>query len=780
MNEAGAAENIVRAEDHRFLTGQGCYSADVAAEDAAWAVVVRSPHAHADILAINIGDAENAPGVEGVFTGADLAADGLGHMPCIGTVEGKGGSETYVPPRPALATGRVYFAGEPVVLVVAETQAQACDASELVEVHYRDLPSVNETAVALDPVAPQIWPEAPRNIVVDWETGDAEDVARAFDRAAHVTKITLVNNRIAIFPMEPRAALGEYDKESGRLTLTTPSQGVHTVRDQLADHIFKLPKDRIRVITPDVGGAFGARFYCNNEQILVLWAARRLDRPVRWTADRGECFFTDGQGRDHVSRAELALDVTGRFLGLRVSITANMGAYVTLWGPSIPTEYCTSMLAGCYRLPAVHAEVKCVFTNMVPIDTYRGTGRAEGIYLLERLVDAAARDLGLSPAEIRRRNFVQPHQLPHTAPTGLTYDSGDFPATLERALTLADWAEAERRKAEAAAAGKLLGIGLATHIARGGGVADEHARLRLESDDGITLFIGTQSSGQGHETVFAQLVAERLGIPFDLVRVRQGNSDHCPRGGGTGASRSLQMGGLAIQGAADALIEKARGPAGYLMQVDGAGLTFEGAAFTVTGTDRRITLAEIARAAEETDEARLPANMTQPIEASYDAEMAPETFANGCHVCELLVDPETGQIEIRSYVVVDDYGRIIDPQLCAGQVHGAVTQGIGQALLERIVYDQESGQLLTGSLMDYCLPRAEDLPAFQVTLVDGAHCKTNALGVKAAAEVGTIAAAPAVMNAVIDALTPLGIRHLDMPATPEKVWRAITGRDPRS
>ncbi|MEE8505824.1 MAG: xanthine dehydrogenase family protein molybdopterin-binding subunit [Kiloniellales bacterium] len=755
------------------MTGEGRYSADVAAEGAAWAVVVRSPHAHADILAIDIGKAEKAPGILGVFTGADLAADDLGHIPCLAPVEGKGGSETFVPPHPALAIERVYYVGEPVALVVAETQDQARDASELVEVHYRGLPSVNETALALDPAAPQIWPEAPRNIAVDWETGDADEVARAFDQAAHVTKMTLVNNRVAANPMEPRAALGEYEKESGRLTLTTPSQGVYAMRAQLADHIFKLPEDRIRVVTPDVGGAFGSRGYCNSEQILVLWAARRLDRPVRWTADRGECFFTDGMGRDHVSQAELALDAKGRFLGLRVSIAANMGAYVINWGPSIPTEYCTSMLTGCYRLPAIQAEVKCVFTNMVPIDTYRGTGRAEGIYLLERLVDVAARDLGLSPAEIRRRNFVQPYHLPHTTPTGLTYDSGDFPAILEQALTLADWAGAERRKAEAAAAGKLLGIGLAAHIARGGGVSDEHARLRLDSDGGITLFIGTQSSGQGHATVYAQLVSERLNIPFDLVCVRQGDSDHGPRGGITAGSRSLQMGGLAIQGAADALIEKARGLAGYLMQVDGAELTFEGPAFTVTGTDRRITLAEIARAADETGEARLPVGMIHPIEASYDAEQAPETFANGCHICELLVDPETGQIEIRSYLIVDDYGRVINPQLCAGQVHGAVAQGIGQALLERVVYDSESGQLLTGSLMDYCLPRADDLPAFQVTLFDGAQCKTNVLGVKGAAEAGTIAAAPAVMNAVIDAVAPLGVRHLDMPATPERVWRAI-------
>jgi carbon-monoxide dehydrogenase large subunit len=410
---------------------------------------------------------------------------------------------------------------------------------------------------------------------------------------------------------------------------------------------------------------------------------------------------------------------------------------------------------------------------MVPIDAYRGTGRAEALYLLERLVDAAAREMGLSPVEIRRRNFIQPRHLPHTTPTGHTYDSGDFPAILERALSLADWPGAETRKAEAAARGRLLGIGLATPIASGSGFYNEHARLRLGPDGGVTLFIGTQSSGQGHETVYAQLVGERLGIPSDRVSVRQGDSDACPYGGGTAGSRSLLMGGLAIRGAADALIETSRALAGTLMQVDGAGLNFEGAAFTVAGTDRRITLAEIARAAGETGEARLPAAMTGPVEASFETEAAPMTFANGCHICELAVDPETGQIEILSYLAVDDYGRVVDPQLCAGQVHGAVAQGIGQALMERVVYDQDSGQLLTGSLMDYCLPRADDLPAFQLTLFDGAPCQTNALGVKGAAELGTIAAAPALMNAVLDALAPLGVHHLDMPATPEQVRRAI-------
>ncbi len=770
----GAAENTVRVEDYRFLTGEGRYSADVAAEGAAWAVVVRSPHAHADILAIDIGEAEKAPGVLGVFTGADLVADDLGHIPCMVPVDGKGGSETIVPPHPALAVERVYYVGEPVVLVVAETQDQARDASELVEVDYRDLPSINDTARALDPASPQIWPQAPSNVAVDWETGDAQEIARAFDRAAHVTTLTLINNRVAVNPMEPRAALGEYDAESGQLILTTPSQGVHAMRAQLAEHIFKLPEDRIRVITPDVGGAFGSRGYCNSEQILVLWAARRLDRPVRWTADRGECFFTDGQARDHVSRGELALDAEGRFIGLRVSITANMGAYVIHWGPSIPTYYCCGVLAGCYRMPAIHAAVKCVFTNMVPIDGYRGTGRAEGIYLLERLVDAAARDLNLTPGEIRRRNFITLAQLPHTTPTGLTYDSGDFPAILEKALTLADWLGAERRKAEARAAGKLLGIGMATYVATSAGYLEEYARLRLDSDGGITLFVGTQSSGQGHETAYAQLVNEWLGIPVGLVRVRQGDSDNDPAGGGTSFSRSLLMGGLAIKGAAGALIEKARGVASRLMQADESELTFEEAAFTITGTDHRISLGEIARgAADGSGEARPHEDGADAIEGSYLAKEAPITFPNGCHICELLVDPETGVVDIQNYSVVADFGKVINPMICTGQIHGATVQGIGQALLERVVYDSESGQLLSGSLMDYCLPRADDLPAFQVTLVDNAHCTTNVLGVKGAAEIGTIAAAPAVMNAVIDALVPLGIRHLDMPATPERVWRAI-------
>ena len=774
MTETGIGSSVARVEDTRFLTGAGCYSDDVVAPAAAWAVLVRSPHAHADIVALDSADAKASSGVLGVFTVADLIADDLGDIPCMYPVEGKDGSATVVPPHPALARNRVYYVGEPVALVVAETQDQARDAAERVDVEYRDLPSVNDTARAMDPDAPQIWPEAPGNVVVDWETGDAEAVARALHQAAHVTTLTLVNNRVAVNQIEPRAALGEFDAESGRLTLTTPSQGAHNMRKQLAEHIFKLPEDRIRVITPDVGGGFGARGYCNSEQILVLWAARRLDRPVRWTADRSECFFTDGQCRDHVSTAKLALDADGRFLGLEVSTVANMGAYPIHYGPFIPTELCSEMLAGAYRMPAVRAEVQCVFTNMVPTDIYRGTGRAEAIYLLERLVDAAARELDMTPAELRRRNFITSDALPHTTVTGLTYDSGDFPAILEHALGLAGWDDAGHRKDAARDAGKLLGIGLAYHVETVADGNNEHARLRLDDDGGVTVFVGTQSTGQGHETGYAQIVAERLGVPLAWVRIRQGDSDLVPGGGGTSGSRSILMGGLAVRAAADALIEQARGVAAYLMQANEFDLEFESATFAVTGADRRITLAEIARAvADGPGEFPLPEGSIGAIETVARGTDATTTFANGCHVCELTVDPETGRVEIQSYVAVDDFGTVVNPLLCHGQVHGATAQGIGQALLERIVYDADSGQLLTGSLIDYCMPRADDLPSFDVTLVEDTPCTTNEMGVKGAGESGAIAAAPAVMNALVDALAPLGIHTVDMPATPERVWRAI-------
>lgn len=758
-----------RLEDDRLLRGEGRFCDDVAAPDAAWAVLVRSPHAHAEILSLDVSEAKRAPGVLGLFTSADLAADELGPIPCMEPIIGKNGSETIVPSFPALAEQRVRYVGQPVALVVAETQSQARDAAELVEVDYRDLPSVTETARALDPDVPQIWPEAPSNLSVEWEMGDADAVATIFKQAAHRVEITLVNSRITINPLEPRAAIGEFDTESGRLTLTTPGQGVHSMRTQLAEHIFKLPEDRIRVITPDVGGGFGGRVYCNGEQVLTLWAARRLNRTVRWTADRSESFFTDGQGRDHVSTAALALDTEGRILALRVSTIANMGAYVIHYGPTIPASFGSEALSGSYHIPEIHAEIKCVFTNTVPIDAYRGTGRAEAAYLIERLVDTAARDLGLSPVEFRRRNFITPEQMPYNTATGVTYDSGDFAAVMERALDQADWENVEQRKQAARADGRLLGVGVCSYATTASGGLDECARLRLDEDGGLTVFIGTQSTGQGHVTPYCQLVTERLGVPGHLVRVRQGDSDEVPTGGGTNFSRSLLMGGLAIKGAADALIEKARDVAAHLMQADGSALIFDEAAFAVSGSGQRIFLAEIGQAVAEQHD---PAWNT-PIETCYTAEAAAYTFPNGCHVCELLVDPDTGVVAVRNYAAVDDCGRVQSAALCEGQIKGGVVQGLGQALLERVVFEPESGQLLSGSLMDYCLPRADDVPFFRMALVEDTPCETNPMGVKGAGEIGAMGAPAAVMNALIDALSPLGIDHFDMPATPERVWRAI-------
>ena len=669
-----------RVEDRRFLTGQGRFTDDLLAQTphAAHALLLRSPYAHGDILSLDIAAAANAPGVLGVFTAEDLRADGLGPIPCTYPVAGKDGRESVVPYHPLLAEGRVRYPGEPYALLVAESLTAAQDAAELVNLEVAELPVVAETARALDPEAPQIWPEAPGNLVVDWETGDAAAVAAAFEAAVRVSEITVVNQRVAVSQLEPRAALGDYDPESGRLTLTTPGQGAHAIRGQLAE-IFQLPEERLRVVTPDVGGAFGARVYSLSGQVLALWAARRLGRQVRWTADRGECFFTDGQARDHVSRASLALDGEGRFLGLRVEILANMGAYVMHYGPSIPTEFCCAVLAGPYRIPAIHAGVKCCVTNLVPTDTYRGTGRAEAIYLLERLVDRAARDLGLSPAEIRRRNFIAPEELPHSTPVGVTYDSGDFASVLEMALARADWPGAALRRERAAGEGKLLGIGLASYLATTGGLMDETAKLCLEPDGGFTLFVGTQSTGQGQATAFVSLARDALGLPEARIAVRQGDSDELPQGSGSSLSRSLLMGGLAVTGAVADWLQAARAEAARLLQVSA----------------RRADLQRWDSLPGRRGRARSPwpswrqilAGEGKVLEACHEAKEAPLTFTNGSHICELTVERETGRVEILNYVAVDDAGQLVNRQIAAGQVHGGCAQGIGQALLEQVVYD---------------------------------------------------------------------------------------------
>ena len=771
MGQFGVGQALRRVEDDRLLTGDGRYTDDIRLEGEAVGYLLRSPHAHAEIGAMDVQAARTADGVLAVYTAEDLSRDGIGDIPCLTPMPGKGGAKQIMPPHPVLARGRVRHVGDPVAFVVAETLSQAKDAAELIEVDYAELPAVADTAAALNPEAPQIWDEAPGNLSVDWELGDAAAVEAAMAKAAHVTRLSLINNRLVVNSMEPRNALGAHDPASGRFTLTTGSQGSHKLKTQLSEFIFREPAENFHVLTPDVGGAFGMKNFLFAEQVLVLYAARALGRPVRWNGERGESFLSDNHGRDHVTEAALALDAEGRILGIRAGIVANMGAYLSNFGPFIPTGCCVKMFSGLYKIPAIYGDVKCVFTNTVPVDAYRGAGRPEASHIVERLIDAAAFELGLDPVELRRRNFITPADMPYKTGTGLTYDTGDFPAILDRALARIDHAGLAARQAAARAQGRLRGLGLACYIEECGGSGNEEARVLLDQDGGLTVYVGTQTNGQGHETAYIQILSDRFGLAPELIRVRQGDSDALPFGGGTGGSRSLLMGGTAINKASDQAIEQARKVAGHLLEAAVADIEFLDGAFTIVGTDRRVTLGEVARAAA--GDGALPEDLRGPIEAHARHGEAKQTYPNGCHACEVEIDPATGMIRILRYVIVDDFGTLVNPMLAAGQVYGGTIQGLGQALLENTVYDGESGQLLTGSFMDYCMPRADDFPEIELEMVEDFPCTTNDLGVKGAGEAGSIGATPAAVNAVLDALKPLGVRHLDIPLTPERVWRAI-------
>ncbi len=776
MGRFGVGQGLRRVEDLRFLTGQGRYSDDIHFEGETYGALVRSPFAHAEIKTIDTSEALAAPGVLGVYTADDLAADGVGDIPCMVPMPGKNGTRTVMPPRPALARGRVRHVGDPVAVVVAESAVAARDAAELVTVDYDPLPAVTDTRSAKQPGQPQVWDQAPNNVSLVWETGDEAATAAAFAKAHHVTKLEFVNNRVVVNAMETRATIGDYDAASETFTLHTVSQGSHRILPMLADRIFKVPHEKMHIITPDVGGGFGMKIFVYPETVLVLFAARRLGRPVRWISERGEGFVSDTQGRDHVTRAELAVDETGKALGIRVTTTANMGAYLSNYAPFIPTGCYGPMLSGLYTIPTGYAEVTTVFTNTVPVDAYRGAGRPEAAYLIERLVDATARDIGMAPEEFRRRNFIPQEALPYETPFGPVYDSGDFAGVMQRALQGLDAAGFEARRKGAAAKGRLRGLGFACYGEVCGSNGEETARLKVTEDGGVQLWIGTQTNGQGHATAYCQLLADKLGVTPDQVTVHQGDSWDLPQGGGTGGSRSLLMGGVAMDGAADQVIERARKVAGHLLEAAEADIEFAEGVFTVAGTDKRIGLTQVAKAAY--GDAALPDELKQPLEGQHHIVAGAQTYPNGCHVCELEVDPDTGTVELLRYVVVDDFGRIINPLLAAGQVHGGAAQGIGQALLERTVYDAD-GQLLTGSFMDYTMPRADDLCAIELTMVEDTPCTTNPMGIKGAGEAGAIGSCPAVINALVDALAPLGIRHIDMPATPEKVWRAVRDAEGR-
>lgn len=766
MEKFGVGQAATRIEDRRFTAGRGQYIEDLTLPNQSWGVFTRSPHAHARILEIDTDSVSDLPGVLGVYTCADLRAADIGDLPCNVGTSNIDGSPCYKPPRPALADRIVRFVGDPVALVVAETRSQAIDAAEQLWVDYEPLDAVVETGAALADGQPQIWESARHNQCFHWQAGDQQATNDAFTCADKVVAVELVNNRVIPNSMETRGAIA--DTDNGRLVLHVSCQGVHMLRRMLAGQIFNVPEQDIHVLCHDVGGGFGMKIFMYPEYVATMFAARQLNRPVKWIAERSEAFVSDTHGRDHISRLELALDSAARIKGLRVRTTANMGAYLSQAGPFVATDAGVAMLVGCYDIAAAHVEVKGVFTNTAPVDAYRGAGRPEAIYAIERAMDVAAGEMGITPDDIRRRNFISPQQMPYSTALGATYDSGDFGRNMEDAMRLARWEEFPQRRQRALAEGKLRGIGLASYIERCAGGAPEQARLTVDKQGHVTLYIGTQSNGQGHETAFRQILCERLGLSFDDITVVQGDSDLIATGGGTMGSRSVPVGGSAIGMASEKIIERAKAKAAELMECAVSDVEFTAGEFRIVGTDRIQSFKAVAAAASEA--------ASQAGQPGFDeAEtFAPEvaTFPNGTHVCELEIDRDTGVIDIVDYTVVDDFGRVINPLLLEGQVHGGIAQGIGQALLEYCAYESDSGQLVSASFMDYTMPRADHLPMIRFQRNE-VPCTTNPLGIKGAGEAGAIGAPPAVVNAVVNALAEHGVRHLDMPITANRIWQIL-------
>ena len=768
MGKFGIGQPVRRIEDQRLLRGHGRYNDDINLPGQAYAAILRSPHAHAEILNIDAQRARSQPRVLGVFTYADLAADGLGSIPCPGA-DRMDGVEVVRPARPALTGDRVRYVGDYVALVVAETVDAAREAAEAIEVTYDSLPFVTDTASAVEAETPQIWPEAPCNICVDWSKGDAEGVDAAFAEAGHIVRLRVINNRLVVNSMEPRGAIGEFDPGTDRYTLHAGNQIPHLMRRGLCESVLNIPESNLRIVTPDVGGGFGMK-NIYPEHALVLWAAKKLGRPVKWSGDRSDAFVSDTHARDNVTDVELALDGKGRFLAIRASTIADMGAYLSTFGPMIPTVTGSNLLVGVYAIPVAHVRVRCVFTNTVPVDAYRGAGRPEVCYALERILDAAARELGLSPAEIRKRNFIPPEAMPHETCMGEVYDSGDFPRNLGDALIKAEWDGFAARRLESEARGRLRGIGLAAYIESCGGGKNEMAEIRVDGNGQVSLLIGSQDNGQGHPTAYAQIVSEHLGLPLHHIRLVQGDTDVVAYGTGTGFSRSVTVGGVAVDRAAAQVADRCRLIAAHMLEASAADIEIVDGAGLVRGTDLSVTFEEIA--ARAYTPRGLPVELGFGIAERHEYMPPGLTYPNGCHVCEVEVDPDTGVVDVLRYTVVDDLGKLLNPMLVDGQVHGGIVQGIGQAMLENCVYDAESGQLLTGSFMDYTMPRADDVPSFDLAYNE-IPCTTNPLGIKGAGEAGTIGSAPALINAIVDALSGFGVTHVDMPATPQQVWEAI-------
>ena len=771
--------SVERKEDYRFLTGAGQYTDDITLPQQSYACFLRSPHAHAHIRSIDTAAARASPGVLAVFTGKDLA--GIGGLPCGWLIKSIDGSPMKEPKHPVLAEDKVRHVGDQLALVIAESAAQARAAAALIEVDYEVLPAVVDTATAAK-ARTAVHDVAPDNVCYTWAIGDKAAVDAAFAKAAHVTRLSIVNNRLIPNAIEPRAANAAYSRADDSYTLYVTSQNPHVERLLMTAFVLGLPEHKVRVIAPDVGGGFGSKIYLYAEETALVWAAKRVGRPIKWTAERSESFLTDAHGRDHVSTAELALDRNGAFLALRVHTTANLGAYLSTFASCIPTILYATLLAGQYTTPAIYCEVQAVFTNTTPVDAYRGAGRPEATYLLERTVELAARELKIDPAELRRRNFIR--SFPYASPVGLTYDTGDYEATLERVLDIADVQGFAARKAESARRGLLRGIGYSCYI-EACGIAPsniagalgaraglfEAGEIRVHPTGKVTVFTGSHSHGQGHETTFAQVVADRLGLALEDVDVQHGDTGKVLFGMGTYGSRSLAVGGTAIIKAVDKIIAKGRKIAAHLLEASDADVEFAHGEFRVVGTDRKKAFAEVALAAYVPH--NYPLDKLEPglnENAFYDPTNF--TFPAGSYVCEVEVDPETGAVRVARFTASDDFGNVVNPMIVEGQVHGGLAQGIGQALLEGCVYNSD-GQLLTGSYADYAMPRASDLPAFRVDTVKGTPCTHNPLGVKGCGEAGAIGSPPAVMNAILDALAARGVSGLDMPATPHRVWQAI-------
>ncbi|HEX2553324.1 MAG TPA: xanthine dehydrogenase family protein molybdopterin-binding subunit [Microvirga sp.] len=763
MNTAkfGVGQPLRRVEDRRLLTGGGRYTDDYAPEGTLRAVLLRSPHAHARFTVTDLDAARSMPGVHLVLTAADVTH--LGDVPCLAPMPNSDGTQGHIAHIPVLARDTVRHVGDAIAFVVADTVAEGRDAAEAIGIEFEPLPAVAEIEDALRPGAAQVWAEAPGNLAYDAAMGDEAAVAEAFAKAAKTVRIRIENNRLVTNFMETRGVVAEYDPATEGFTITLSSQGVHGLRDTLANEILKVAPDKVRVVTGDVGGGFGTKTFAYREYPLAAEAARRLKRPVKWTADRGEHFQSDAQGRDNVAFGEAALDAEGRFLAMRFDILGNLGAYLSQFGPYIPYLGAT-MMTGVYRTPLLHVRVRGVYTHTVPVDAYRGAGRPEAAYLLERLVDRVARETGSTPEAVRRRNFIAPEQMPYTTPIGdRTYDTGDFDGHMSRAMEVAGWADFESRLAASRQAGRVRGIGLATYIECTAWGEGEDTVVRLEPDGTATVYSGTQSNGQGHATAYAQFASQHLDLPLDKIRVVQGDTARVATGAGTGGSRSIPVGGVSVFAASRDLAGKLKELAAEHLEAGTADLEIADGGVQVAGTDRRITFADLAKLPQATEAA---------LTGNGDFTPPNATYPNGTHVAEVEIDPDTGTIRVERYTICDDFGTTVNPLLLAGQVHGGVVQGIGQALHERTIYD-EDGQLVTATLMDYCLPRAEDVPYFHFE-TRNVPSTTNPLGIKGAGEAGSIGSCPAVMNAVVDALDrAYGVRDIDMPATPARVFAAI-------